>query len=84
MLNMKRFLFSDPFVKVTLMCQGHRITKRKTSVKRSTIFPIYNETMTFDVPYENIDDVSLIFKIMHQDRSEPTTQVHTTISKHNA
>ncbi|XP_060070165.1 synaptotagmin-9-like [Ylistrum balloti] len=59
---------SDPYVKVSLMCQGKRIKKRKTSVKRNTLNPVYNEAMVFDVPQENVDDVYLVIKMIDYDR----------------
>ncbi|KAK3580665.1 hypothetical protein CHS0354_017941 [Potamilus streckersoni] len=59
---------SDPYVKVYLMCQGKRIKKKKTSVKKNTLNPVYNEAMVFDVPVENVEDVYLLLKIIDYDR----------------
>ncbi|XP_017774749.1 PREDICTED: synaptotagmin-10-like isoform X2 [Nicrophorus vespilloides] len=59
---------SDPYVKVYLLCQGKRIKKKKTSVKRNTLCPVYNEALVFDVPAENIEDVCLIVKVIDYDR----------------
>lgn len=59
---------SDPYVKVYLLCQGKRIKKKKTSVKKNCLCPIYNEALVFDVPAENIEDVSLIIKVIDYDR----------------
>ncbi|GLV36122.1 Synaptotagmin 1 [Carabus blaptoides fortunei] len=59
---------SDPYVKVYLVCQGKRIKKKKTSVKKCTLSPVYNEALVFDVPAENIEDVSLIIKVVDYDR----------------
>ncbi|XP_008545774.1 synaptotagmin-10 isoform X1 [Microplitis demolitor] len=59
---------SDPYVKVYLLCQGKRIKKKKTTVKKNTLFPVYNESLVFDVPAENIDDVILIVKVIDYDR----------------
>lgn len=42
--------------------------KKRTSVKRSTLNPIYNEALTFDVPSTNIEEVSLIVKVIDYDR----------------
>jgi Ca2+-dependent lipid-binding protein len=53
---------------VTLVCQNKRIKKKKTSVKRNTLNPVYNEAMVFDVPQENVDDVELVIKIIDYDR----------------
>ncbi|EEB19763.1 synaptotagmin-10, putative [Pediculus humanus corporis] len=58
---------SDPYVKVYLMCEGKRIKKKKTTVKKSTLFPIYNEALMFDVPAENVEDVSLIVNVVDHD-----------------
>ncbi|XP_076748631.1 synaptotagmin-10 isoform X1 [Xylocopa sonorina] len=59
---------SDPYVKVYLLCQDRRLRKKKTSVKKNTLFPVYNEILGFDVPAENIEDVSLIVKVIDYDR----------------
>ncbi|XP_068908178.1 synaptotagmin-10-like isoform X5 [Tenebrio molitor] len=59
---------SDPYVKVYLLCQGKRIKKKKTSVKKNTLSPVYNEALVFDVPAENIEEVSLIVKVIDYDR----------------
>lgn len=60
--------FSDPYVKVSLMCEGKRIKKRKTSVKKNTLNPVFNEALVFDVPQENVDDVYLVVKVIDYDR----------------
>ncbi|XP_033216077.1 synaptotagmin-10-like isoform X2 [Belonocnema kinseyi] len=59
---------SDPYVKVYLLCQGKRIKKKKTSVKKNCLCPVYNEALVFDVPSENVEDVSLIIKVIDYDR----------------
>lgn len=61
-------LSTDPYVKVSLMCDGRRLKKRKTSIKRNTLNPIYNEAIVFDVPPENIDQISLLIAVMDYDR----------------
>lgn len=61
-------LFSDPYVKVSLMCDGRRLKKRKTSTKRNTLNPAYNEAIVFDVPPESIDQISLLIAVMDYDR----------------
>ncbi|XP_015173256.1 PREDICTED: synaptotagmin-10-like isoform X2 [Polistes dominula] len=59
---------SDPYVKVYLLCRGKRIKKKKTTVKKNTLFPVYNEALVFDVPSDNIEEVSLIVKVIDYDR----------------
>ena len=61
-------LITDPYVKVYLLCEGKRIKKKKTTVKKATLSPVYNEALVFDVPAENIEDVSLIVKVIDYDR----------------
>lgn len=58
----------DPYVKASLICDGRRLKKRKTSTKRNTLNPVYNEAIVFDVPPENIDQISLLIAVMDYDR----------------
>jgi Ca2+-dependent lipid-binding protein len=50
------------------MCHGRRIKKKKTSVKKCDLNPVYNEAIVFDVPQENIEEVSLVVKVIDYDR----------------
>uniref|UniRef100_A0AAY4DJ74 C2 domain-containing protein n=1 Tax=Denticeps clupeoides TaxID=299321 RepID=A0AAY4DJ74_9TELE len=59
--------FSDPYVKASLVCDGRRLKKRKTSIKKNTLNPTYNEALVFDIPHENIESVSLIIAVMDYD-----------------
>ncbi|XP_077449968.1 synaptotagmin-10 isoform X2 [Stigmatopora argus] len=59
---------SDPYVKVHLICEGRRLKKRKTSIKKSTLNPVYNEAIIFDIPPENVEQVSLSILVMDYDR----------------
>ncbi|GFO13832.1 vertnin [Plakobranchus ocellatus] len=60
--------YADPYVKVCLMCQGRRFKKRKTSVQRNTLNPVFNEALVFDVPQESVEEVYLIVKLVDYDR----------------
>lgn len=55
-------------MKVYLLCQGKRIKKKKTTVKKNTLYPVYNESLVFDVPADNVEEVSLIVKVIDYDR----------------
>ena len=62
------FLLLDPYVKVSLMCEGRRLKKKKTTTKKNTLNPVYNEAIIFDIPPENVDQVSLSIAVMDYDR----------------
>ncbi|CAG5130780.1 unnamed protein product, partial [Candidula unifasciata] len=49
----------DPFVKVYLLHNGKKISKKKTSVKRGEKNPIFNEAMIFSVPASALPSVQL-------------------------
>ncbi|VUZ52349.1 unnamed protein product, partial [Hymenolepis diminuta] len=59
---------SDPYVKLSLMLQGRRIKKKKTTIKKCTLNPYYNESFSFDVPFDHIQKVSLIVTVVDYDR----------------
>ncbi|XP_076125378.1 synaptotagmin-6 [Alosa pseudoharengus] len=59
--------YSDPYVKVSLICDGRRLKKKKTTIKKNTLNPVYNEAIIFDIPPENMDQVSLHISVMDYD-----------------
>ncbi|CAG2226482.1 SYT12 [Mytilus edulis] len=56
----------DPFVKVYLMQNGKKISKKKTTVKRGEKHPNFNEAMIFSVPATAL----------------PTVQLRITVAEH--
>jgi len=69
---------SDPYVKIALMMNGKRIKKKKTSIKKCTLNPYYNESFTFEVPFEQIQKVVVEITVVDYDRigtSEPIGKV---------
>lgn len=69
---------SDPYVKIALMQGGKRLKKKKTSIKKCTLNPYYNESFTFEVPFEQIQKVQVIITVTDYDRigtSDPIGKV---------
>ena len=57
--------FLDPYVKLSLMMNGKRLKKKKTSIKKCTLNPYYNESFTFDIPFEQIQVCFIIKNIKY-------------------
>ena len=47
---------------------GKRVKKKKTSIKMCTLNPYYNESFTFEVPFEHIQKVQLVITVIDYDR----------------
>ena len=57
---------------------GKRLKKKKTSIKKCTLNPYYNESFTFEIPFEQIQKVQLVVTVVDYDRigtSEPIGKV---------
>lgn len=50
---------TDPYVKIALLLNGKRMKKKKTTIKKCTLNPYYNESFTFEVPFEQIQVLQL-------------------------
>ena len=42
----------DPYVKMSMYQNKKRVKKKKTSIKKRTLHPYFNEGFTFEVPFE--------------------------------
>lgn len=69
---------SDPYVKIQLALDKRKWKKKKTSVKRITLDPYYNESFTFDVPFEYIKRLNLVISVWDHDtvtRNDPMGKI---------
>uniref|UniRef100_A0A8C5R4X3 Synaptotagmin 8 n=1 Tax=Leptobrachium leishanense TaxID=445787 RepID=A0A8C5R4X3_9ANUR len=67
--------FSDPYVKVGLALNKKKWKRKKTSVKKNTINPYFNEAFTFDVTLEQIQNVDLIISVWDHDKVNKNEQI---------
>jgi len=51
---MRHFTCTDPYVKLALLMNGKRIKKKKSTIKKCTLNPYYNESFSFEVAFEQI------------------------------
>nr|XP_033817051.1 synaptotagmin-5 [Geotrypetes seraphini] len=59
---------SDPYVKIHLMQNGKRLKKKKTTIKKNTLNPYYNESFSFEVPFEQIQKVQVMLTVLDYDK----------------
>ncbi|XP_062861146.1 synaptotagmin-1b [Trichomycterus rosablanca] len=59
---------SDPYVKIHLMQNGKRLKKKKTTIKKNTLNPYYNESFSFEVPSEQIQKVQVVLTVLDYDK----------------
>ena len=59
---------TDPYVKINLFYQGQRQDKWKSSVKRNTLSPVFNEPFSFYVGKLTPAKVLLEIVVMDHDR----------------
>ncbi|EDO43310.1 predicted protein, partial [Nematostella vectensis] len=57
--------FADPYVKVSLLINGKRVKKKKTSTKKSDLHPVFNEAVSFDISKELLSNIDLLLSVMH-------------------
>lgn len=58
---------SDPYVKVQLVLDKRKWKKKKTSVKKKTLNPYFNESFNFEVSFDQIQKVQLVISVWDHD-----------------
>uniref|UniRef100_A0A8B9FB82 Synaptotagmin-like protein 4 n=1 Tax=Amazona collaria TaxID=241587 RepID=A0A8B9FB82_9PSIT len=59
---------SNPYVKTYLLPDRSRQGKRKTTIKRNTINPLYNELLKYEIHRSLLPERTLQFSVWHHDR----------------
>ena len=59
------FYILDPYVKVSILSDGKRIKKKKTSTLHSTRDPVWNEALVFNISKDLLKKISAEFHIFH-------------------
>ncbi|XP_077565473.1 synaptotagmin-1-like [Stigmatopora nigra] len=59
---------SDPYVKLHLMLNGKRLKKKKTTIKKNTLNPYYNESFSFEVSCDQIEKVQVAVTVLDYDK----------------
>ncbi len=57
----------DPYVRIILIQEGKKVQKKKSTVKKQTLSPYYNEQFVFKVPPDKIELSALQFLVMDYD-----------------
>ena len=72
-------IFSDPYVKINLLYQGQRMTKWKTSTKKGTTNPVFNEMCEIDISNFDIEEIQFSAVVMNYDRLGHNSEVGSVL-----
>ncbi|KAL8609733.1 hypothetical protein ACOMHN_042772 [Nucella lapillus] len=62
---------SDPYTKITLVHFEKPIKTKKTSIKKNTIDPVFNESVSFNVTTQQLENTSLVITVWdHNSKSK--------------
>ncbi|XP_002160708.2 synaptotagmin-7 [Hydra vulgaris] len=65
----------DPYIKIYLIYSGKRIDKKKTTIKKRDLNPVWNENFEFDVPIDKIREISFVLTVIDFDRILPNESI---------
>ncbi len=61
-------MLADPYIKIRIHYQKRIIDKWKSSVKRNTLIPVFNEAFEFDISGKDIEEITMEVLVMDYDR----------------
>ncbi|XP_063071263.1 synaptotagmin-2 [Engraulis encrasicolus] len=59
---------SDPYVKIQLLQNGKKLKKKKTTVKKNTLNPYFNESFSFEIPMEQMPKILVVVTVFDYDK----------------
>ena len=69
--------------RVTLLVEGKPIKRKKTSVHKSAVNPVWNEAFVFSVPPHMLDSTALDISVSDHDLLGPGGSLGTCLIGHN-
>ncbi|XP_013412204.1 synaptotagmin-17 [Lingula anatina] len=74
---------SDPFVKISLLHYDKLIKTKKTTVKKNTIDPVFNESFSFNVTPQQLENTNLVVSVWdYNSKSKDDFVGRVVIGKH--
>ena len=65
-LSFFQFVIEDPYIRVTISHDGNLLKKKKTSTKKKTGNPTYNQAINFSIPLHVLPQVDIRFDVVHE------------------
>ncbi|XP_031423644.1 synaptotagmin-2 isoform X2 [Clupea harengus] len=59
---------SDPYVKIQLLQNGKKFKKKKTTVKKNTLNPYFNESFSFEIPLDMMQKIVIVVTVFDYDK----------------
>ena len=66
---------SNPYVTITLINCGRKISKKRTRTKMKCLDPVWNEVMVFDILSSKIRDIEVLVTVMDYNHYLPNKTI---------
>lgn len=66
---------TDPCVKIFLMYDGKQLKRVKTTVRATSLNPVFNESFSFDVPHSELEKVYFSLAVCHYDKESKRSKL---------